>query len=307
MSTIHEAFRRDLAAFLAGMLSPQDERRLEAHAAECAPCRGLLELGRGALPDWAAAAEHVPTAALVAFAEHAAELLPLERELVAGHVARCEECRADLAELRGASAAALTAIPAAEPGRSAPARAAATGFPGRGRDLLIGGLVGALAAAAAFVFVVRPPQRAVAPGDVLTRPAPVAPAPAAAPPRASAPPGAGASLGALLPTRTLAAVLRGAGAETLRVEIPAGGGLLPLRLPALFVEPSTRLELSLAGPDGRVLARQVVRYREILPPRSLVVDLGDAMAGVYELRVATVGSEGKSPRVYYLEVLPAGR
>ncbi|HEV7516616.1 MAG TPA: zf-HC2 domain-containing protein [Thermoanaerobaculia bacterium] len=86
-----EAIER-LPWWLNGSLEPAERREVEAHLAGCASCRQALEETRLA---WEVFAEHVPTEALVAYADD--ERPPgLDPDLFERHLADCPQCAAEL-------------------------------------------------------------------------------------------------------------------------------------------------------------------------------------------------------------------
>jgi hypothetical protein len=85
--TVHEEAHSGLALSAAGLLDPQEERRLREHVRECAACAseldefGTLAAGLGALPASSPSPELLARTAAIAAAELAAEA---DRRLGAG-------------------------------------------------------------------------------------------------------------------------------------------------------------------------------------------------------------------------------
>lgn len=95
----HMRAMRLLPALSAQLLSDDSEAAVRAHVAECTECQAALE-ELSALPDDPhEGPSHIPSSVLAAWPRVVRELRGLERELVANHLKRCEECRGALSVL----------------------------------------------------------------------------------------------------------------------------------------------------------------------------------------------------------------
>src|SRR5262245_2086342 len=129
---------------LNGTLEDEEARRVREHLAGCAACRAALADTRFA---WRLFDEHVPTAALVAYAfdDLPAGMAPA---LVERHVADCPRCAAELEMVRASRLLGEHEEVALFPARPAGAPAAAPGRVHAWRSgALAAGLVGVLALA----------------------------------------------------------------------------------------------------------------------------------------------------------------
>lgn len=133
-------FDRRLDALLDGSCTPAEWREAEAHAATCARCHSLLDAmaGLGAVQDETAAASlaeavlaRTSGAACGAARDRMGELVDgaleeIDRELVMGHLARCEACAALAAAMAATSTVLRGFAELRPPADLAPAVIAAT-------------------------------------------------------------------------------------------------------------------------------------------------------------------------------------
>lgn len=138
----HARFRSRFAPAEDGLLTEAEMEAFRAHAAACASCREAWEAYSGEPGEPAEETTgHIP-AALLARWDDGADLPPLERDLVAHHLAACEACREDLALVQSAASK--------SPGIVLPMDRH------RRRAWFQGAAAGALVAAAAMTIVLRP-------------------------------------------------------------------------------------------------------------------------------------------------------
>ena len=144
----HDALRKRIPLFDAGLLTEEEERELLVHARDCDVCREVLEALQADAGDGDAADGHIPSALLARWDRVSGAVHGLERELLARHLARCDSCRREL-ELLGHE-------PTLE---STPTPAVVRLDPGhRHRAWFQGAVVGAALAAAAVFVVLRAPS-----------------------------------------------------------------------------------------------------------------------------------------------------
>lgn len=138
----HARFRGRFALAEAGLLTEAELEAFREHAAGCASCREAWEAYSGEPGEPAEETSgHVP-AALLARWDTGADLPPLERDLVAHHLAACEACREDLALVRSAASESPGIVLRMDRHRR--------------RTWFQGAAAGAILAAAAMAIVLRP-------------------------------------------------------------------------------------------------------------------------------------------------------
>jgi anti-sigma factor RsiW len=92
-ANVHDWAVRRLLAYGAGLLPEDELLRLEEHLDGCPDCRARLAPLK---PAAGTSAGHLPASLIATWPRSARLLEGLERELVAGHLDDCEECRATL-------------------------------------------------------------------------------------------------------------------------------------------------------------------------------------------------------------------
>jgi len=270
----HRWFRARLDPQASGLLTPAEQERFDQHAAECGRCRRAAEVHAANLPE-PDLSGHLPPGLLARWERASTALRGVERRLVREHLESCAECREDLRRLG------FEPVLAEEP--VAPA-APAVLVRDRLRDWLMGGAVGALAAAAAMLLIV--------PGVGRREPAPPSlPAPASEPayrldilapapdvPAFNDPPRSGG------PAPPPEVTLRVA-PETRFVQFPT---------PTLFSGSSVLIEV--LGPDGSLLASERRDRRELRAHHRIIFGRADRALepGRYVLSVTVAPEPGST-------------
>lgn len=291
----HDWFRRRLPDHLLDLLPDGDRQRFEAHARHCPGCAKLLASALGARSDWWDGAGHPSVGVLLDW--DPAVRGEATHDAVRSHLAACEDCRRDVAELRGES---LLSEVALAPVRSAPA-------PVRRRPAVRwGGLaaVAATLAAVATVLWVRPRDtvRAPEPPNADARVAPAAPASPPPPPVASSPSPAAAPVPVAAPV-TLVAAGRGSTPRPTEVPIPPGAAHVSLTLPALATPDGVVLEIELRDAAGTVVSRQWLPAERALRPGGVELAAAGLADGEYVLEVRWIDPvTGEESREFALDV-----
>lgn len=270
MSTLvsdeHTWFRHRLADHLLDLLDDAETERLRAHASGCAACGGLLAAAtREGANGWLGA-DHPTPAMLHRWRAEPETFDATTAGIVREHVASCESCATDLAELGGDHAP--------RPRLEAPPEPAATRLAGThlARHLWTGAAGGALATAAAFLLF-------------WPRPEPAAPIPvprATAPREAPTPGQRPVLLPATRPVR-IAAPTRG-GETVTRIALVEPRGIVKLLLPTLFLPEETALDVALVDRRGEVVSgtRAIVRDAQ---RDGVLLDTRGLAAEAFTLRV----------------------
>lgn len=285
----HAWFRGRLPDHLLDLLAGDERARFDAHARACAACARLLQSAQGAKADWWDGAGHVPVGALLAWDPGAPD--SRRQALVRAHLASCESCRRDLADLRGDGALAVLAAPAA----SAPVRRAPRP---RTHWVPAFGSAAAVVAVLVAVWVLGHPGERVAPAAPGGAPPATHVPPATETPRAAAAPAAPEAPPADV---VIAATRRGADEPPQAVTLPAGAAHVRFTLPALDVADEAPLTVELLGPDGTPYARRVLAAARALRPGGVELPAPPAGACILRVRWLDAGN-GEATRTYSLEI-----
>ncbi len=281
-----------LGDYLLDLLDAPESALVESHARECAACGKLLAMARARRADWWEGTGHATVRLLSVYAATPEALSTSERELVARHLERCEECREDLDALASGAA---SPVHAEEDPKAAVSRPHG----------LVWAFAGGLAAVL-LVFVFMNPSRAPEPG-VAVQPEVRQPSgsdtPPAGAPTASVAPEA-APLAVAMPPVALEGASRGtAPSSAARVEIPAGATDVPFTLPALFLDEGATLVIELHGPRDEVLFRDEIAAARALASAGVRIPVSRFREGALVLRVAWLDSmAGAEAREYALDV-----
>jgi hypothetical protein len=291
----HDWFRRRLPDHLLDLLPDGDRRRFEAHARRCPGCAKLLASALGARADWWDGAGHPPVGVLLDWDPSARG--EATHDAVRSHLSACEDCRRDVADLRGE---ALLSEVALAPVRSMPA-------PARRRPAIRWGGLAAVAAtfaAVATVLWVRPRDTARAP-EPPTAGAPAVPVTPSTPsPQAEvSPPPPAAAPGLEAAPVTLVAVERGSSARPTRVSIPPGAARVSLTLPALATPDGVVLEIVLRDAAGTAVSRQWLPAERALRAGGVELEAAGLAEGAYVLAVRWIDPvTGEESREFALDV-----
>ena len=147
-----------LIALAAGLLPESAADELRAHLADCTECRDAFSELTSREPWESRAGEHLPAAMIAKWDRVRGELRGLERELVRGHLERCEDCRRELLTLGHEPSLADSPAPGKVPARSRPAIVPIRRAPST-QDVwrwVLGGWGAAATAAAAYLLVINP-------------------------------------------------------------------------------------------------------------------------------------------------------
>lgn len=307
----HEWFRARLAPQLLGLLEDDAERRLLAHARECAECAEHMKAFASAERDRLRDGGHIPPRLLARWDRARVRLRGMTRRMVRAHLEGCEACRQEL-EMLGhvpvleviagleADEGELSELSArhriAPPG-SAHARGAASAG-SRGRWFVGGAITGAVAAAAVFLVVF--PARGPLPGE--TAGTGRGPAPTSTPASDAAP--SPASLHVMPPLVRLESPTRSGGPSPAVVTVGAGDSRLMIRLPDLHLEPGEAVRVVMTAPHGGALIDTVASAGDLSAPAGLLLDLGPASfePGRHRLELRMTGSPGLPIAEFAIEV-----
>lgn len=292
MSNRHAWFRARVALHLLSVLPEADAATFLEHASECADCGALLTRLEREDGDWWNGTEHISVPMLGAFIRKPSLLVERDRELVGTHLAACEACRADLAELTGMLTGSRTSVASPAPATTVHRRAG-------GPAWFMGAMVGSLATAAAFLLIFPrgtmppsgvpiPPQGAIVDSSAALsmRSGGLNPMPSAGTvrmrqhtlmPRIAAP-------------VDLVGVDRASVIETTRVVV-APGVLTPLRSP-MMVSPAPNLWVAILDAEGKVLVRRRMSGEQFLS-NGVLIDATLFAEGVFRLRVEWTDANGR--------------
>jgi hypothetical protein len=269
----HLWFRDRLEALAAGILDPDEERRISEHLASCPECREAAP-GASIGEPGAGRGEHVSASVLVRWPRIAASMSALERGLVEHHLARCEACREDL---RLAAAAMTAHGPGGPEERKRP-------WLRIRREIWLGGwAIGATAAAAALAITWRI--------SALERPAV---GPASTPPVAL-------EIQVARAGAHLRDVTRGSGAPAATTLDLAAREPVVLSFEPLNVPDDAQVGLEVARAGGGVVAAVGRRQRELYPDRRIILgsESSPLPEGEYVLRlIARPGAASADTQSY---------
>ncbi len=282
----HAWVRERLLDHVLGILPDDESAEVEAHLAECDPCRTAHEAlvaARSTEPDPDPGA-HVPTSLLARW-HRAGALQGLEREAVVHHLETCDRCRQVL-DILGFDPR-LSAAPAAPP--APPRPAAVRPAIRRGFDWMrvgLGGWALGATALAVWLFVPHPPATPIGePGRRSPEPAPL---PSAAP--------APATLALALLPRTESRE-RGADSRVPITPVPGAAGEFVLQVPVDDLPDGAAAQTvtaTLTDPAGRVLLTATFTLGALRDHPFFVLHLADPATGLYRLRLVPAGA-GEPP------------
>lgn len=295
MTDAHSEFRAFLPALRLGLLPEEKEAELRAHGSSCAECATLLASSGKWAGKVGSGPAHLPVVVLGLWLERPDDFPTQAADTVCAHLAECESCRHDLAELGGG---------AGDVGRRAtsqPERKTASAET-RWRDRLAGAAAGALAIAAAWLLVsslgitARPqvPTRAHESAGQLETASKLA-----QPLRSAA--------GGALPVPDKPVLLkdleRSPAAETTVVE-PHASSIVTL-LPPLLTLPRGSVEVRLLDGQGIAIASRDEDGQEVVS-RGVPVNMTNLPWGTYVLQLRW-GAAGRFKRDYPFVLRHTGR
>ena len=277
-SELHERFRAGAAAYVGGLLAPEESEWMDAHAAECAECSDILTRVRSRMEQLGAGGAHIPAGMLSTFLREPNELTPLERELVGRHLQSCDACRQDMEEM-----ARFAGLP---PRMKAPG-ASGDGLGGTGLAVVL--------ATAAVIGVIVVWRQARHPPPMRNAPPPIAAIPSPTPEAAL-----GGEPLLVFHEQTRAAIKPAPASDTLGYE----SRRIRVQLPALFLQRDSQVLVTVSTVAGSEVARDTLTTGVLDRPFELTATIGPWNAGDYVLRVIpAAGRDTTATRVFEFKLI----